>query len=83
MKSLKIPDFLYNIGCMKQLQFLSYEYPDLIKVLIGSHIYTYRASEFLCWRLMKGLDKGGGFHSLNYFKRQAQLISRQKGELIR
>lgn len=67
---------------MKKIELLSYQYPDLIKILIGPYVYTYRASEVICRRFMNGLNYGLGFHSLAWFKRKAELVKREKEKVI-
>ena len=63
---------------MKKVELISYQYPDLIKILIWPYIYVYRSSEVMCRRFMNGLNYGLGFHSLAWFKRKAELISKRK-----
>lgn len=63
---------------MKRVELISYEYPDLVKVLIGSCVYVYRSSEVMCRRFVNGLNYGSGFHSLSWFKGQAELVEREE-----
>jgi hypothetical protein len=62
----------------KQIQFLSYEYPGTIEVLIGTSVYTYRSSAFWCDRLIWGLKKGWGFRAFNPFREQAELVGKEE-----
>jgi hypothetical protein len=64
---------------LKQVHFISYQYPDQVRVLIGSQVYTYRSSVFLCQRFMVALNfRGLGFQALNRFKKQADLIKKEE-----
>ena len=63
---------------MKRAHFLSYTYPDLVKVLVKPYVYTYRSSEYYCRVFMNSLNFGLGFKALNYFKRQAELICKER-----
>ena len=56
---------------------MSYNYPDIVRVLVKSTIYTYRSSEKFCSGFMNSLNYGIGFHALNYFKRNADLIKKE------
>ena len=62
---------------MREVQLLSYSYPDVVRVLVRSTIYTYRASEYHCRHFMNSLNYGIGFHALAYFKRKADLIKKE------
>ena len=63
---------------MKKVELVSYEYPDLVKILIGSRVYIYRSSEVMCRRFVNGLNYGLGFHSLSWFKGKATLVEKKK-----
>ena len=63
---------------MRDVQLLSYSYPDTVRVLVKSVIYTYESSEPICRNFMVSLNYGLGFHALNYFKRNATLISKEE-----
>ena len=68
-----------NLNMMnKSIQFISYEYPDLITLRIDETIYTYRSSEYYCRRFINSYQKGGRFNSFNLFKSNSNLI--RKGE---
>lgn len=62
---------------MRRVTLLSYRYPDGVRVMVGPSIYTYRASEPKCRRLISGLKYGKGFRSLNQFKKSATLIGKE------
>lgn len=63
---------------MKRVELISYKYPDLVKILVGSHVYIYRSSEVMCRRFVNGLNYGLGFHSLSWFKGKATLVEKKK-----
>jgi len=65
---------------MKRVELISYEYPNLVRVLINPYVYTYRSSEVMCRRFVNGLNYGLGFHALSWFKGQAKLEEREKVE---
>jgi hypothetical protein len=64
---------------MKTLQLLSYEYPDLVRVMIGPCIYTYRSSEYVCRKFDGMMKNGAKFNALNWFKMKAELVNKEKG----
>ena len=63
---------------MKKVHLLSYEYPDLIRVLIRPYVYTYRSSEVMCRRFVNSLNHGAGFHALRWFKGRAELLKKEE-----
>lgn len=63
---------------MKRVELISYEYPDLVKILVGSYVYIYRSSEVMCRRFINGLNYRLGFHSLAWFKGNAELVKREE-----
>jgi len=58
---------------MKQIQLLSYTYPNHLKLLIKGVIYEYEASEYFCRKFVQCLDKGAQFNALNWFRRVSKL----------
>ena len=62
---------------MKQLRFLSYIYPNQVRLLIGGVSYTFESSEFFCRRFIASYEKGGRFNALNWFKRYARVIEKE------
>jgi len=63
---------------MKRVELISYKYPDLVKILVGSRVYIYRSSEVMCRRFVNGLNYGLGFHSLAWFKGKAELMKKEE-----
>jgi len=61
----------------KQVQLLSYEYPDKVNLLIKGQRYSYESSEFWCRRFMNCLNKGAQFNALNWFKRVSTLTKKE------
>jgi len=61
----------------RQVRLLSYEYPNIITLLIKSKKYTYESSEFFCRKFMAHLDKGAQFNALNWFKRASKIIEKE------
>jgi len=64
---------------MRQVQLLSYTYPNRVMLLIKGKRYEYESSEFWCRKFMQCLDKGAQFNALNWFKR----VSRVREEVKR
>ena len=62
---------------MKSVKLLSYNYPDIVKVMVRSSVYTYKSSEVYCRRFMNSLNYGLGYHALNWFKNNSQLIRKE------
>ena len=62
---------------MKQLQVISYEYPDQIRLQISNITYTYQSSEFFCRKFLSCYVKGGRFNTLNWFKRYARMVEKE------
>ena len=63
---------------MKTLTLISYDYPNIIRLRVGSAIYRYESSEFWCRKFMKCYSKGARFNALNWFKRVSE--SKLEGE---
>lgn len=61
----------------RQVRLLSYEYPNIITLLVKSKKYTYESSEFWCRKFMACLDKGAQFNALNWFKRVSKIIRKE------
>ena len=64
-------------GNHRQVQLLSYEYPNRLTLLIKGQRYHYESSEFFCRRFINCLDKGAQFNALNWFKRVSRLVKRE------
>jgi hypothetical protein len=62
---------------MKQVQLLSYTYPNHIRLLVKGKVYEYESSEFWCRRLMNCLKNGAQFNALNWFKRVSKLVRKE------
>ena len=60
-----------------QVRLLSYEYPNVITMLIKNRKYTYESSEFFCRKFMACLNKGAQFNALNWFKRVSKIIEKE------
>jgi len=65
---------------MKNFYLLSYEYPDLVRVMIDGDIYMYRSSEYFCRKFEGMMKRGGKFNALNWFKKRAELIRKEDGD---
>jgi len=61
----------------KQVQLLSYTYPNNIRLAIEDKVYEYESSEFYCRRLMNCLKHGAQFNALCWFKRVAKLVGKE------
>ena len=64
---------------MKQLQLVSYEYPNTLKLRIKNVNYTFESSEFWCRKFINCYDKGARFNALNWFKRVAKVKEKENG----
>lgn len=61
----------------RQVQLLSYEYPNIITLLIKGRKYRYESNEFFCRKFMACLDKGAQFNALNWFKRVSKIAKKE------
>ena len=50
------------------MQFLSYEYPDTVKVLVKGRSYVYRTSEYWARKAIVQMRFGDGWRGLNLLK---------------
>jgi len=62
---------------MKQMQVISYEYPNQIRLQISNVTYTYQSSEFFCRKFLSCYAEGGRFNALNWFKRMAKVVKKE------
>jgi hypothetical protein len=61
----------------KKLEFLSYEYPEIVRVKIGEVTYQYRAPEFWCRKFIGAYRAGARFNALSWFRRVSRLESKE------
>ena len=61
----------------KQVQLLSYEYPNHVILLVKGRRYRYESSVFFCKKFIQCLDKGAQFNALNWFKRVSKVIKKE------
>jgi len=60
------------------IDFLTYVYPNEVKIKIGKRAYTYVSSEYCCRHFIERLKHGARFKALNWFKPLAKLIKKEE-----
>ena len=60
------------------VKFLSYEYPDMVQVLVEGKLYIYRASEFWARKAIVIMRFGNGWKGLSILKRNGREVKKDE-----
>ena len=62
----------------RPVQFLSYTYPDTIKVLVKGKLYVFRTSEFWARRAIIQMRFGDGWKGLHILKKNGKEVGNER-----